>query len=80
MVVYPVLCVEEVKKKETAFYLLEDKMVSSIYMAMQAIIIVGYILCVGFRLLVSAMRCSFAQSYLCLFHEEVFWITSINLK
>lgn len=45
MVVYPVLCVEEVKKKETAFYLLEDKMVSSIYMAMQAIIIVGYILC-----------------------------------
>ena len=44
MVVYPVLCVEEVTKKETAFYLLEDKMVSSIYMAVQAIIIVGYIL------------------------------------
>lgn len=45
MVVYSVLCVEEVKKKETAFYLLEDIMVSSIYMAVQTIIIVGYIMC-----------------------------------
>ena len=48
MVVYSVLCVEEVKKKETAFYLLEDIMVSSIYMAVQAIIIVGYIMCLGY--------------------------------
>ena len=48
MVVYSVLCVEEVKKKETAFYLLEDIMVSFIYMAVQAIIIVGYIMCLGY--------------------------------
>ena len=34
----------------------------------------------GFRLLVSAMYHPLVKSYLCLFHEEVFWITSINLK
>ena len=32
----------------------------------------------GFRLLVSAMYHPLVKSYLCLFHEEVFWITSIR--
>ena len=55
-------------------------MVSSIYMAVQAIIIVGYIMCLGYSYWYLAGIILFALFSLYLFYEEVFRIAPVYVS